>query len=1151
MAISSGSRIGPYSVLSTLGLGGMGEVYRARDPRLGRDVAVKLIRKSAHDQEGALDRLLREATLASSLNHPNIVTIYDTGVVGADRYVAMELVEGTTLRKLAANGLPVERAVQIGRQVAEALAVAHAAGIVHRDIKPENIVVRPDGYVKLLDFGLARQHEVAAASATLPGTGPGTDPGMVIGTVGYMAPEQARGEVAAPEADIFAFGAVLYELFAGRHPFISTSQLATLHALMWETPEPPALLNPELPRTLDQLVIEMLQKDSRLRPGASEVLLRLGLVHDSTVAAALSSIAVVPRTLHTSRAVVGRDNEMEVLYHEFDRAKGGKSRLVIVSAEAGVGKTTLVETFVRSLDEHGEPVRVGRGRCSERLAGTEAYLPVLEALESLQNHDQLGSITRLIRAVAPSWYVQITPPSSNDSSAARLVAETAGGSQERLKREIAALLEEAGRVQPVILWFDDVHWADESTTDLLSYLAQRTEGTRVLIIVTCRASDLAQARHPFLSVRLELLAHGACRELTPGPLDVAAIDRYVSLQFPQHGFPSGIAELIHRRTEGHPLFVADLLRELRRRHVIRQLDGRWTMTGDLAALERELPASVRSLIQRKMEALDDVDRRLLGAASVQGADFDTLALAGALGMGEEDVESRLERIEREHALVRFAEEEETRNRLLTLRYRFSHQVYQNAFYESLRVTRRAAFARAIAEQLVGRMASEPCECAASVAILYETARENIKAAEYFNHAAQAAARLYAHDETAKLAQRGLSLLTSEPPSPARNAAELSLQMSYGLALKTSRGYAVPEVGAAYARARDLCRQVDDPGRVVPVLMGLSAHHIVSGEIETSRDVSLEMVDLFARLGDPNLQMLGNWAMGAALFHLGELQAAQTHLTRALEMYDPAFHGPRVWETGIEPGVFSRCELSRILLLRGYPDQCLAMMSEAVAQARALEHPQPLAFALMFLCIAHLGRRDPASVLATYDELDQICRAHGIAQELQWAGPLRGRALVELGDVDRGLREMEESLAAHTLTRSALLRPYYFVLYAGALIRGQRFQDAWRALDEAQDVTEETSQRAYTSEHQRLRGEVQAALGDPAAAEASFLNALRIAREQGATWLELRAARGYANYLAARGRIEEARAMLAPVAASITEGHRTLDYLYTDALLKTF
>ena len=1125
----------------------MGEVYRAQDPRLGRPVAVKIIRRSAHDQEGALDRLLREATLASSLNHPNIVTIYDTGVVGVDRYVAMELVEGTTLRRLAANGLAIDRAVQICRQVAEALAVAHAAGIVHRDIKPENVMIRPDGYVKLLDFGLARQHEVAAAAQ---GTGPGTDPGMVIGTVGYMAPEQARGETAAPEADIFAFGVMLYELFTGRHPFVSTSQLATLHALMWETPEPPGLLNPELPRTLDQLVVEMLQKDPRLRPGASEVLLRLGLVHDSTVAAALSSIAVAPRTLHASRPVVGRDIEMEVLYHEFERAKNGKARVVIVSAEAGVGKTTLVETFVRSLDEQGEPVRVGRGRCSERLAGTEAYLPVLEALESLQHHDQYGSITRLIRAVAPSWYVQITPHSASDSSAARLAAETAGGSQERLKREIASLLEEAGRVQPVVLWFDDVHWADESTTDLLSYLARRMDGARVLIIATCRPSDLAQGRHPFQAVRLDLLARGACREVTPGPLDVDAIDRYVSLQFPQHAFPAGIGALIHRRTEGHPLFVTDLLRELRRRHVIRQQDGRWTVIGDLAGIERELPPSVRSLIQRKMEALDDTDRRLLGAASVQGADFDTRALAGALGMSEEDVEMRLERIEREHALVRFADEEETRDRQLTLRYRFAHQVYQNAFYESLRVTRRAAFARAIAEQLVSRMATEPCECAAGVAILYETARENIKAAEYFNHAAQAAARLYAHDETARLAQRGLSLLASEPPGPARDAVELSLQMTYGLALKTGRGYAVPEVGAAYARARELCRQVDDPSRVVPVLMGLSAHHIVSGEIETSRDVALEMTALATRLGDPNLQMLGNWALGAALFHLGELRSSHSHLARALELYDPAFHEPRVWETGIEPGVFSRCELSRTLLLQGFPDQGLAMAQQAVAQARALEHPQPLAFALMFQLFAHLGRRDIGALLAGYGELEEVCRKHGIAQELHWSAPLRGRALVELGDVDRGLREMEETLAAHTLIRSALLRPYYFVLYAGALIRGKRYDDARRALDEAEEVAEETCQRAYSSEQLRLRAEVHRALGDNAATETAYRQALAIAREQGARWLELRAARGYANYLAGIGETAEARQLLEPVAASLTEGHSTLDYVYTDALLKT-
>src|SRR5688500_11335469 len=201
-SIAPGVRVGPYEVLAQLGAGGMGEVYRAQDTRLARSVALKVIRRALVGDEAALDRLLREATLASALNHPNIVTIHETGVVGDDRYIAMELVEGSTLRKIASDTVPIERAQAIARQVADALAVAHAAQIVHRDIKPENVMVRPDGYTKLLVFVLARLHETVAAAPT----GPGSDPGLIVGTVGYMAPEQARGEPAAPEADVFAFG---------------------------------------------------------------------------------------------------------------------------------------------------------------------------------------------------------------------------------------------------------------------------------------------------------------------------------------------------------------------------------------------------------------------------------------------------------------------------------------------------------------------------------------------------------------------------------------------------------------------------------------------------------------------------------------------------------------------------------------------------------------------------------------------------------------------------------------------------------------------------------------------------------------------------------------------------------------------------------
>jgi adenylate cyclase len=695
-----------------------------------------------------------------------------------------------------------------------------------------------------------------------------------------------------------------------------------------------------------------------------------------------------------------------------------------------------------------------------------------------------------------------------------------------------------------------MHWADPSTTDLIAYLARRIDTTRLLIITTCRPSELAQARHPFLPLKLDLRARGMCREIAPGSLDVGSVAKFVATQFPEHAFPSDFARLVHERSEGNPLFMADLLRDLRRRQQVRQKDGRWVLVDSLPAVERELPDTIRSAVQRKIEALDDGDRRLLGAASVQGLDFDSSLVAGALQLPEEEVEDRLDRLEREHALVRFVDEHEAADRSLTLRYRFAHHLYYAAFYESLRGTRRAALSRAIADRLVLRLGDSASEHAATLAVLFETARDNVRAAHFWNRAAQAAARLYAHDETARLAKRGLDLLKSEPDGPQRAETELELQMTYAMALKTGRGYAVPEVGAAYARARALCRQVHDPARVVPVLIGLAAHHIVAGEITTSRDVALEMMALFERLGDRNLQMIGNWSLGAALFHLGDLQSGHAHLERGLELYEPGFHRQRVWETGIEPGVFCRCEYARTLTLLGFPDRALAAVREAVAEARSLDHPQPLAFALLFEIFTHLARRNPREVRRTYEQLAVVCHSHGLAQEVQWAAPLCGRALLELGDTARGLRVLEEGMAAHAITRSALLRPYYFVLLAGALLRVREYTRAQRALDDAQSVAASTAQQAYAPEHRRMQAELFAATGREDEAERSYIEALESARTQGALWHELRAARGYATFLAGHHRTVEARQLLEPVLGRLTEGFDTTDYVYADGLLKT-
>jgi predicted ATPase len=221
----------------------------------------------------------------------------------------------------------------------------------------------------------------------------------------------------------------------------------------------------------------------------------------------------------------------------------------------------------------------------------------------------------------------------------------------------------------------------------------------------------------------------------------------------------------------------------------------------------------------------------------------------------------------------------------------------------------------------------------------------------------------------------------------------------------------------------------------------------------------------------------------------------------------------------------------------------------VTEARALEHPQPLAFALLFRTILHLARREPAEVCRVYDELSALCRAHGIAQELQWGAPLRGRALIELGQIERGMDELRAGMETHTLTRSALLRPYYLVLLAGGWLRARRLDEAQAALTESRRVAEETSQHAYDAEHRRLQAEVFLARGDHEGTERAYLESLAIAKAQGAQWYILRSSRGYASFLLGVGRAEEARQALA-ICDEIVEGRDTYDFVYAEALLRT-
>ena len=269
MGLDAGARLGPYEVRGLIGAGGMGEVYRARDPRLGRDVAIKVLPGAVAVDADRLERFQREARAAGALNHPNVLAVFDVGSEGGVPYVVSELLEGETLReRVRTGGLPLQRAIQCGSQIARGLAAAHEKGIVHRDLKPENLFLTKDGRVKILDFGLAKLHEVERSPADAVSEEPTvstTEAGLVLGTVGYMSPEQARGLPADARSDIFSFGAVLYEMLAQRRAFQGTSAADTLAAILKE--DPPDLARPErpVPPGLERIVRRCLEKDPEHR----------------------------------------------------------------------------------------------------------------------------------------------------------------------------------------------------------------------------------------------------------------------------------------------------------------------------------------------------------------------------------------------------------------------------------------------------------------------------------------------------------------------------------------------------------------------------------------------------------------------------------------------------------------------------------------------------------------------------------------------------------------------------------------------------------------------------------------------------------------------------------------------------------------------
>jgi predicted ATPase len=721
-------------------------------------------------------------------------------------------------------------------------------------------------------------------------------------------------------------------------------------------------------------------------------------------------------------------------------------------------------------------------------------------------------------------------------------------------RQFLSFLDESTRLATFVLWLDDVHWSDPSTVDLLAHLSRHIRGMRVLVIVTYRPSEMLLGMHPFRRLKMEMQGRGICKELTLGLLNVEEVSLYIRLAFPQNRFPVEMAERVYTRTDGNPLFVVELLRYLCERGMLQEIDGQWSTTQQLSDFPRDLPESIRGMIERMLDQLSESDRRVLAMASVQGQQFDSAFVAEALVLPGADVEEQLVALANVHGLIRLEREHELPDGVLNQRYRFVHALFQSALAGSLSPTRRAVFALELAKSQERHHASDLSAVASELAYLNESGRDYSRAARYFYLAAQNASLVFAHQEAATLARRGLELLNALPETPERAALEFPLQVMRGQQVQAAEGFTMREAEQAFHRARELYSSVVvGPEPLAQVLCGLFTLYKVRSDLAKAGAVAEELLKLGRAAHDPAIELQGHQALGVTALSRGNPNLALECSDRAVALCVPEKIDADAFMFGPDPRAVAKSYSWLALWLSGRPEEAQQQCDAAIALAADLA-PTSQVMAFLFAAILDHFRGDPKRVCQRSETANEIAREHGMRWWQAWGSVLRGWSLA-MGGEPEGVDLMRTALSNLQATGSQSYRTYHLGLLAEAVIAQHEFEAGHCVLDDALEVVAQTGERFWEAELYRLRGELwlhsSRRNGDAAQhADRDIRMALRIAHDQGARSLELRAAIGLAKlHRETPAAFEDAVRRLTDVYGHFTEGLQTVDAIEAARLLR--
>jgi len=1181
-----------YRVVDKIGSGGMGEVFKAEDTKLGRTVALKVLPTKANDDATAKRRFLKEAQAASALNHPNIVTIHAIEEADSVDFIVMEFIEGQTLKQMieGQGALPLANLLDIGIQVAEALGAAHEIGLIHRDVKAANIVVTPRGRAKVLDFGLAKIVRTIAdgVDAEAPTLMNLTGEGTVLGTAFYMSPEQTRGEALDARSDIFSLGSVLYEAATRSLPFNGPSILGVMHAIATTDPAPPSRVRPELPREFDLIVERALAKDKERRYASVD---EMGEALRNLRASLTGQWAGIPiiydKDLIDSpaNAFVGREPELTKLEQFLEQAIAGTGRVVFITGEPGIGKTSLSDEFLRRARSRYPGVLISRGRCVEQYGTGEAYLPFLDAVGALLDGPGRERLASVMRTYAPTWCTQLPAAFASTGALERLQQETIGATKDRMMREMGDALSSFATITPVVLLLEDLHWADPSSVDLLRHLCQRITNQRLLIAGTFRPADIERTNHPLKSYKAEMQSHRLCEEVALSSLARDHIAEYLNATFTPNDFPPEFASLIHDKTEGHPLFATNLLQYLSEHGDIGRPNAHWSLVRPLAELDLEAPESVRSMISKKIDALEVEERRTLQYASVEGTEFLSNVVASLLGVDEVDLEERLADLQRTHRLIEVRGEEELPDGSLATRYRFSHALYQNFLYGDLVAKRRVMLHRQAGEQLIQHYGKRSAHLATQLALHFERGRDFARAIEYLIQAGDNASKLYANAEAVDHYTRALSLVDKLPEEERTDALVTLYQKRGAVNFALTR---FSESVDDYTRMLKYQEPLGSPEKQAAALNALSLTLFFAHQLEELELRANEAVAAAKRAGSEELRLQTMALMSLKHLCYGELDLAKPMLdeliatSRALKQKGPLAAG-LIWR-------------GCLYFFQTDYDRAIEVEIEGRQLASELRDGFLLLTSLFFLGLSKANLGQMSEALAVLDEAIRMARRNGdlfwhpripncigwIHRELQdFAGAFKfdqegvevghqhrvleaeANSLINLGIDYTHAGNNQETIAAFHKVRDIFERDAWFRWRYNIRLHAAMAEHALRQGDtsKAREITDRLLATAskyevhkYIAVAHNLMAQIAIAEGDMTSAEAEFGAALAefkqhpvpvVAWRIHADLGRLRSARG--DSAGGRDAFGQAAVIVNSIAANVSEATLKENFLASQAV----